>query len=81
VLVDPATTPTPTVIAISSEKTWQTQTIELIDAAKVKIRAFTNTIPAKAQRFARNMQIWTGKAIEFIDSLRDSPKERLRQRG
>jgi hypothetical protein len=79
--IAPPTAPTPTIVAISGEKTWQTQTIELIDAAKVKIRAFTNTIPAKAQRFARNLQIWTGKAIEFIDSLRDSPKERLRQRG
>ncbi|WP_309742126.1 hypothetical protein [Chamaesiphon sp. OTE_20_metabat_361] len=71
--VAPPTAPPSTVIA-AGEKTWQTQTIELIEAAKVKIRAFTNTIPAKAQRFARNMQIWTGKAIEFIDSLRDSPK-------
>jgi hypothetical protein len=73
--------PTPPDPATTGEKTWQAQTIELVEAAKVKIRAFTNTIPAKSQRFARNLQVWAGQAIEFIDSLRDSPKERLRQRG
>ncbi len=81
IVIVPTTAPIPAA-AITSEKTWQTQTIELVEAAKVKIRAFTNTLPAKSQRFARNLQIWTGRASEFIDSLRDSPKERaFRQRG
>jgi hypothetical protein len=65
----------------TSEKTWQTQTIELFNTTKAKIRTFTNTIPAKAQRFGRNLQIWSAKAMELIEQLRDSPKDRLRQRG
>jgi hypothetical protein len=71
----------PSVVVVTAEKPWQTQALELMDAAKSKIRTFTNTIPSKFQRFSHNVQIWTGKAIEFIDGLRDSPKERLRQRG
>ena len=64
-------TQTPTVIVVTGEKTWQTQVLELIDVAKSKIRAFTNTMPSKSQRFAHNVQIWTGKAIEFIEGLRN----------
>jgi hypothetical protein len=56
-----------------SEQTWQTQAIELIKIAGVKIRAFTNTIPGKAQRFGHNVQIFTGKAIETIQSWRNQP--------
>ncbi len=52
-------------------KTWETQAIELIKFAGVKIRAFTNTIPGKAQRFGHNVQIWTGKAIETIQAWRN----------
>jgi hypothetical protein len=50
------------------QQTWKTQAIELIKFAGVKIRAFTNTIPGKAQRFGHNMQILTGKAIKTIRS-------------
>jgi len=52
-------------------ETWQTKTIELVNLAKSKIRAFTNTIPAKSQRFAHNIQIWAAQAIEFIEQLRE----------
>jgi hypothetical protein len=65
----------------TSEKTWQTQISELFNTTKTKIRTFTNTIPAKAQRFGHNLQIWSAKAMELIEQLRDSPKDRLRQRG
>jgi hypothetical protein len=76
----PSTATTAPAVA-TIEKTWQTQTIELFNTTKAKIRTFTNTIPAKAQRFGRNLQIWSAKAMELIEQLRDSPKERLRQRG
>ncbi len=49
------------------QTTWQKQAIELFDVVRVKIRAFTNTIPAKAQRFGQNMRAWLG---ETIDKLR-----------
>ncbi len=55
--------PTPT-------NTWQTQANELRKAAGIKIRAFTNTIPAKAQRFGHNLQIWIGNAINQIQAWR-----------
>jgi hypothetical protein len=70
-LVNPPTMPTPTVVVTTGE-TWQTKTIELVNLAKTKIRAFTNTIPAKSQRFAHNLQIWAAQAIEFIEQLRQS---------
>jgi hypothetical protein len=53
---------------------WQTQAIELLKVAGEKTRAFTNTIPDKAQRFSHNVQIWTGKAIETIQSWRNRPE-------
>jgi hypothetical protein len=56
-------TPTPT-------NTWQTKANELRKAAGVKIRAFTNTIPSKAQRFGHNVQIWVGNAIDQIQAWR-----------
>ena len=56
-------TPTPT-------NTWQTQANDLRKAAGVKIRAFTNTIPAKAQRFGHNVQIWVSNAINQIQAWR-----------
>jgi hypothetical protein len=55
--------PTPT-------NTWQIQADDLRKAAGVKIRAFTNTIPAKAQRFGHNVQIWVGNAIDQIQAWR-----------
>jgi hypothetical protein len=58
-----STPPTPT-------NTWQTQANELRKAAGVKIRAFTNTIPSKAQRFWHNVQIWVGNAINQIQAWR-----------
>jgi hypothetical protein len=65
----PSTATTAPAVA-TSEKTWQTQTSELFNTTKAKIRTFTNTIPAKAQRFGRNLQIWSAKAIELIEQLR-----------
>jgi hypothetical protein len=53
------------------QETWQTKSIELIKFAGVKIRAFTNTIPAKAQRFGQNVQTLAGRAIETIRSWQD----------
>ncbi len=67
--LNPPTAPTPTVVVTT--ETWQTKTIELVNLAKSKIRAFTNTIPAKSQRFAHNIQIWAAQAIEFIEQLRE----------
>lgn len=58
--------PTAQVLPIQTEPTWQTQAIELFDRARAKIREFTNTIPAKAQRFGQNLQVWVGKTIELF---------------
>ncbi|WP_295618791.1 hypothetical protein [Chamaesiphon sp. GL140_3_metabinner_50] len=80
-VIPAAPTATTAPATVTSEKTWQTQTSELFNITKAKIRTFTNKIPAKAQRFGRNLQIWSAKAMELIEQLRDSPKERLRQRG
>ncbi len=63
--------PIPTPVATSApEKTLQTQFIDLAQIAGVKIRAFTNTIPSKAQRFGHNVQILAGKAINQIQAWR-----------
>ncbi|WP_310483663.1 hypothetical protein [Chamaesiphon sp. VAR_48_metabat_403] len=67
----PNSTPSNLPVVETIEKTWQARTIELFDVAKAKIRAFTNTIPAKAQRFGRNVQIWSAQAMELIERLRD----------
>jgi flagellar biosynthesis regulator FlaF len=48
-----------------AERTWQQRSIELLNAAKAKIRTFTNTIPAKSQRFGKNVQIWAGYAKDY----------------
>jgi hypothetical protein len=45
--------------------TWQQRSIELLNTAKAKIRAFTNTIPAKSQRFAKNVSIWASYAQDY----------------
>ncbi len=73
----PVVTPaTPTVqIEDKDEKTWQTQASDLLKIAGVKIRAFTNTIPSKAQRFGQNVQVWAGKAIDKIQEWRTSNVE------
>jgi hypothetical protein len=47
------------------EKTWQTRSINLLNIARAKIRTFTNTIPAKAQRFGSNVRVWTGYALDY----------------
>jgi hypothetical protein len=44
---------------------WQQRSIELLNTAKAKIRAFTNTIPAKSQRFGKNVQIWASYAKDY----------------
>jgi hypothetical protein len=63
----PVTAP---VANLAPEKTLQTQALDLAHIAGVKIRAFTNTIPAKAQRFGHNVQILAGKAIDQIQAWR-----------
>jgi hypothetical protein len=54
---------------------WQQRSIELLSTAKAKIRAFTNTIPAKSQRFGKNVSIWASYAKDYateqIQSWRD----------
>jgi hypothetical protein len=68
----PIATSTPNPQGVDREhQTWQTKAIELIQIAGVKTRAFTNTIPAKAQRFGQNVQIWAGRAIDTIQSWRN----------
>jgi hypothetical protein len=52
-------------IASKAEKTWQTQAIEILNFTRAKIRVFTNTIPAKAQKFGINVQIWAGYAKDY----------------
>jgi hypothetical protein len=67
--VEPRPIPTP-VATSAPEKTLQTQFLDLAHIAGVKIRAFTNTIPSKAQRFGHNVQILAGKAINQIQAWR-----------
>jgi hypothetical protein len=55
---------------------WQAKAIEIIKYLGVKIRAFTNTIPAKAQRFGHNVQIWAGETIDRAGELIRSWRER-----
>jgi hypothetical protein len=55
-----------------AQPAWQQKAIELIQFAGVKIRAFTNTIPAKAQRFGQNVQIWAGRAIDTMRSWQNN---------
>jgi hypothetical protein len=54
---------------------WQQRASELLSTAKAKIRAFTNTIPAKSQRFGNNVSIWASYAKDYateqIQSWRD----------
>ena len=57
-------------VAPTSTNTWQTQANNFRKVAGVKIRAFTNTIPSKAQRFGHNVQIWVGNAINQIQAWR-----------
>jgi hypothetical protein len=62
--------PETSLVAPTPANTWQIQANELRKAAGVKIRAFTNTIPAKAQRFGHNVQIWVSNAINQIQAWR-----------
>ncbi len=66
--IPPQSTPQ---LADRGQKTWQDRAIELIQIAGVKTRAFTHTIPGKAQRFGHNVHIWFGKAIDTIQSWRN----------
>jgi hypothetical protein len=59
-------------IEAPAQPAWQQKAIELVKFAGVKIRAFTNTIPAKAQRFGQNVQVWAGKAMETVKSWRNN---------
>jgi hypothetical protein len=53
------------------EQTWQTQAIELAKVARANIKKFTNTIPAKAQRFCQNLRTFAGNVMNWIQDLRD----------
>jgi hypothetical protein len=55
---------------------WQAKAMEIMQFLGVKIRAFTNTIPAKAQRFGHNVQIWSGQAIDRVGEWVRSWQER-----
>ena len=66
VIQPPAVTNPP--VQAQEQQTWQDQAIKLIQAAGVKTRAFTQTIPGKSQRFAHNVQVWWGNAIDTIQS-------------
>lgn len=71
----PISHPTPAInpqIQAPGQTAWQQKAIELVKFAGVKIRAFTNTIPAKAQRFGQNVQIWAGRAIDTIRSWQNN---------
>jgi hypothetical protein len=65
-----------TPIVETDRNEWQAKAVELIKFLGVKIRAFTNTIPAKAQRFGHNVQIWAGQAIDRTGELIRSWQER-----
>jgi hypothetical protein len=73
----PVITPaTPTAqIDHKDEKTWQMQASELLKVAGAKTRAFTNTIPSKAQRFGQNVRVWAGNAVDKIQEWRTSNVE------
>jgi hypothetical protein len=62
-LVTTPAVPNPPQSPESSE--WQQKSIELLNTAKAKIRAFTNTIPAKSQRFGNNVRIWASYAKDY----------------
>ena len=68
-------TPTPATPAPQVDtkegKNWQTQAMELLKVAKTRTKEFTNTIPAKAQRFGHNLQNWANKALELVEQLRN----------
>jgi hypothetical protein len=71
----PISSPTPAsnpLIEAPAQPAWQQKAIELVKFAGVKTREFTNTIPAKAQRFGQNVQVWAGKAIETVKSWRNN---------
>jgi hypothetical protein len=71
----PISSPTPASnpqLEAPSQQAWQQKAIELVKFAGVKIREFTNTIPAKAQRFGQNIQIWAGRAIDTIRSWQNN---------
>jgi hypothetical protein len=52
-------------IAGKAVQTWQTQAINILNIVRAKIRVFTNTIPAKAEKFGSNVQIWAGYAKDY----------------
>ncbi len=66
----PQASPTPTQTENPNPTTWQTKTIDLLNVGRAKIRQFTNTIPAKAQRFGRNVRVWTSYAIDKVQEFR-----------
>jgi hypothetical protein len=76
-ILAPVVTPaTPTAqIESKDEKTWQTQASDLLKIAGVKTRAFTNTIPSKAQRFGQHVRVWAGNAVDKIQEWRTSNVE------
>jgi hypothetical protein len=63
-------------VAEPQQNEWQAKAIEIIKFLGVKIRAFTNTIPAKAQRFGHNVQIWSAQAIDRASELVRSWQEK-----
>lgn len=73
-LPSPAETPSTSIPQLegNDRPSWLNRSIELFDAARAKIRSFTNTIPAKAQRFGHSAGIW-------IESARSYTKAQIQQ--
>ncbi len=64
-IASPPTASNPQLDAIA-QPAWQQKAIELIKFTGVQIRAVTNTIPGKAQRFGQNVQILVDRALDTI---------------
>jgi hypothetical protein len=68
-------TPTTAPVTLTETPSWQSQAIELSRIAGIKTREFTHTIPPKAQRFGRNVQIWFHQAIDQIQQWQASHRD------
>lgn len=66
VTLQPVTIATPQVSL--AEKTWKQEAIELVEFIRLKIKAFTNTIPSKVQQLSHQIQVWSSQAIENVRS-------------
>jgi hypothetical protein len=63
-------------VAPDDRHEWQAKATNIIKFLGVKIRTFTNTIPARAQKFGHNVQICAGQAIEWGSEVIRSWREK-----